>query len=60
MPLNRNAGRHAFGFTDDVCEKCGMTRPHFEDHRQPPCPGRKPDTRHSIVIQDDGDNESSE
>jgi hypothetical protein len=55
MPFNRNAGGHSFAFRDDVCAKCGMTRPHFEDNGEPPCPGRKPEAREHITIEDDAD-----
>jgi hypothetical protein len=55
MRFNRNAGGHAFGLSDDGCTKCGMTRPLFEDNGEPPCPGRKPDARERIAIEDDDD-----
>jgi hypothetical protein len=53
MTFDRNAGGHAFGFTDDVCAKCGMTRPQFEDNGKPRCTGRKPDKREPMSIPDD-------
>jgi hypothetical protein len=41
MSFDRRAGGHAFDFDAGVCARCGMTREHYQDHAQPPCPGTK-------------------
>jgi hypothetical protein len=53
MPFNRNAGGDAFRFSDDVCDKCGMTRPYFEDNGEPRCTGQKPEPLENIRDEDD-------
>jgi hypothetical protein len=53
MPFDRNAGGHAFGFSDDKCQKCDMTRKYFQDHGEPRCTGRKPERREGMPIADD-------
>jgi hypothetical protein len=40
MSPRRRASSHAFDFDRDVCERCGITRPHFDDNGRPPCVGR--------------------
>ena len=40
MSPRRRAGGHAFDFDCDVCVRCGMTRPHFDDNGRPPCVDR--------------------
>ena len=51
MAFDYNAGGHAFGWTDDVCAKCGMTRRQFEATGKPRCTERKRMT----IPDDDGD-----
>ncbi len=40
MSPRRRAGGHAFDFDRDVCVRCGMTRPYFDDNGRPLCVGR--------------------
>jgi hypothetical protein len=42
MALAHNAGNHAFGFTNGVCQKCGMTCEYLQDNGKPTCTGQKP------------------
>lgn len=37
--MDRQTGGHKFDFNTDVCTRCGMTRPQFEDNGSPPCRG---------------------
>jgi hypothetical protein len=54
MSPRRRACGHAFDFDRDVCVRCGMTRPYFDDNRQPPCIGRvsEPEQRPRIPVPD--------
>jgi hypothetical protein len=40
MPFDRQAGRHEFDLISKKCNKCGMTREHYEEHGKRPCQGR--------------------
>ena len=48
---DRHKGGHEFDFDTDVCVKCGMTRPYFDDHGEPRCPGKKPDRSHDEPLE---------
>ncbi len=41
-PMNRLEMGHDFDFGTDVCTRCSMKRPYFEDSAKPPCTGRRP------------------
>jgi hypothetical protein len=45
MAIDRRAGGHAFDFSTDVCAKCAMTRPYYEDNGHPNCAGQAPKAR---------------
>jgi hypothetical protein len=55
MAFNRQAGGHNFAFGDDVCTKCGMTRPQFQDEGQPQCTGQRVNQPERMIIEDDDD-----
>ena len=42
QPRNRLELGHDFDFGTEVCTRCSMTRPYFEDSDKPPCMGRHP------------------
>jgi hypothetical protein len=53
MAFKRDSGGHAFDFSTGVCAKCDMTREYFQDNKQPPCTGRKPDKREAFRVPDE-------
>ncbi len=53
MAFDRQSGGHNFAFGDDVCTRCGMSRPKYEDSGHPPCTGQPPEKREPMAIPDD-------
>ncbi len=53
MTFDRMSGGHAFDFSAGVCQRCGMTREHYQDNGKPPCTAKKPKTRERISIDDE-------
>jgi hypothetical protein len=54
MTFDRMSGGHAFDFDAGVCQRCGMTRKHYQDNGEPRCTGRKSDTAERISIDEAG------
>jgi hypothetical protein len=53
MAFDRQAGGHNFAFGDDVCTKCGMTRPAYQDSGKPRCTGERADKKERLTVPDD-------
>ena len=41
MAFDRQENGHSFNFSTDVCEKCGISRPRYEDSGKPRCKGKR-------------------
>jgi hypothetical protein len=49
MAFDPMSGGHAFDRSTDRCQRCDMTRRHYQDNDNPRCTGEKPESREFLI-----------